>query len=80
MHLQIKYIDRNYSISEFTESGKTTQPGMGRGRAEGEAAGDGKPRALPMRILDQFSRYPSRTTVTPGLNCRNDGMTRTQFG
>lgn len=31
------------------------QTAMGFNRAEGEAAGDGKPRALPMQILDQAS-------------------------
>jgi crotonobetainyl-CoA:carnitine CoA-transferase CaiB-like acyl-CoA transferase len=30
---------------------------MGFNRAEGEAAGDGKPRALPMQILDQATGY-----------------------
>lgn len=33
------------------------QTAMGFNRAEGEAAGDGKPRALPMQILDQATGY-----------------------
>jgi len=33
------------------------QTAMGFNHAEGEAAGDGKPRALPMQILDQASGY-----------------------
>jgi crotonobetainyl-CoA:carnitine CoA-transferase CaiB-like acyl-CoA transferase len=33
------------------------QTAMGFNRAEGDAAGDGKPRALPMQILDQASGY-----------------------
>ena len=26
-----------------------------------------------------YSNCPSRTTVTPGLSCRNDGITSTQL-
>jgi crotonobetainyl-CoA:carnitine CoA-transferase CaiB-like acyl-CoA transferase len=33
------------------------QTAMGFNRAEGDAAGEGKPRALPMQILDQASGY-----------------------
>ena len=42
-------------------------------------------RAIPVqRAKDSVSTYgissPSRTTVTPGRNCRSDGITSTQFG
>lgn len=43
------------------------QTAMGFNHAEGQAAGDGKPRALPMQILDQASAYVMATGAAAAL-------------